>query len=101
VRGEIPNPDLKLIPGSTFSVSIGLTGNEAPVVPGLAIQWDRSGAFVWRIKDDGTVERIEAAILARDGDRVFIDAALKPGEKVVYEGGGLLSAGQKVKQQGS
>src|SRR5690606_20848687 len=33
VRGEIPNPDFTLIPGSTFSVSVRLEGNETPVVP--------------------------------------------------------------------
>lgn len=101
VRGEIPNPDLALIPGSTFSVSVQLAGDEHPVVPGLAIQWDRKGAYVWRLKDDATVERVDAAIIARDGDRVFVDAALKPGEKVVSEGGGLLRAGQAVKLQGA
>jgi RND family efflux transporter MFP subunit len=101
VRGEIPNPDLSLIPGSTFSVSVRLSGNESPVVPGLAIQWDRAGAFVWRLTPDNTVERIDAAILARDGDRVFIDAKLQAGDKIVSEGGGLLRAGQKVKQLGS
>lgn len=101
VRGEIPNPDLKLIPGSTFSVTVRLSGEQSPVVPGLAIQWDRSGAYVWRLAADETVERIDAAILSRDGDRVFIDAALKPGDKVVHEGGGLLTTGQKVKLQGS
>lgn len=101
VRGEIPNPDLKLIPGSTFSVTVRLSGAESPVVPGLAIQWDRAGAYVWRITTDSTVERVDAAIIARDGDRVFVDAQLKPGEKIVSEGGGLLTAGQKVKQVGS
>jgi RND family efflux transporter MFP subunit len=101
VRGEIPNPDLKLIPGSTFSVTVRLAGEKSPVVPGLAIQWDRNGAYVWRLKDDSTVERVDAAILARDSDRVFIDAALKDGDKIVNEGGGLLSAGQTVKQLGS
>jgi len=101
VRGEIPNPDLSLIPGSTFSVSVQLSGDKSPVVPGLAIQWDRNGAYVWRLKEDSTVERVDAAILARDGDRVFVDAALEPGQKIVNEGGGLLSAGQKVKQVGS
>ncbi len=98
VRGEIPNPDLSLIPGSTFSVSVTLAGNEVPVVPGLAIQWDRDGAFVWRLKQDNTIERVNVAILARNGDRVFIDAPLKAGEKVIHEGGGLLRAGQAVKQ---
>ena len=84
VRAEVPNPDQSLIPGSTFSVSIQLTGDESPVVPGLAIQWDRAGAFVWRITDDNTVERVNAAILARNGDRVFIDAPLKTVDKFVH-----------------
>lgn len=98
VRGEIPNPELALIPGSTFSVSVQLAGDEAPVVPGLAIQWDRAGAFVWRLKEDSTIERVDAAIISRDGDRVYIDSPLKAGEKVISEGGGLLNAGQAVKQ---
>lgn len=101
VRAEIPNPDLSLIPGSTFSVSVQLTGEKSPVVPGLAIQWDRAGAYVWRLTAESAVERVDAAIIARDGDRVFIDAKLAAGDKIVHEGGGLLTAGQQVKQQGS
>ncbi len=100
VRGEIPNTDFALIPGSTFSVSVTLAGDEVPVVPGLAIQWDRNGAFVWRLKPDNAIERVNVAILARNGDRVYLDAPLKAGEKVIHEGGGLLRAGQAVKQQG-
>lgn len=101
VRGEVPNPDETLIPGSTFSVSVRLTGDESPVVPGLAIQWDRNGAYVWRVTGDNTVERVNAAILARDGDRVYIDAALKAGDRIVHEGGGFLREKQQVRQAGS
>lgn len=101
VRGEIPNTDQSLIPGSTFSVTVRLSGEATPVVPGLAIQWDRAGAYVWRLKPDDTVERVETAIIARDGDRVFVEAALKAGERIVHEGGGLLTAGQKVTTPGS
>ena len=101
VRGEVPNPEQTLIPGSTFSVSVQLTGEESPVVPGLAIQWDRMGAYVWRVTDENTVERVPAAILARDGDRVFIDAALKAGERIVREGGGFLREKQQVRLAGS
>lgn len=99
VRAEIPNPNSELIPGSTFSVSIQLPGEEAPLVPGLAIQWDRKGAYVWRLNEANTVERVDAVILARDGDRVIIQAALKVGDKVVHEGGGSLRAGQAVRPQ--
>ncbi len=99
VRAEIPNPDYKLIPGSTFSTSVQLPGDERPVVPALAIQWDRQGAFVWRMTDKNTVERVNVAILARDGDRVNVDADLKSGEKIVVEGGSFLRAGQTVRPQ--
>jgi RND family efflux transporter MFP subunit len=97
VRAEIPNPESKLIPGSTFSISIQLPGQEAPSVPALAIQWDREGAFVWKLGEKNTVERVNAAIIARDGDRVMIDALLKPGDKVINEGGGSLRASQTVR----
>jgi multidrug efflux pump subunit AcrA (membrane-fusion protein) len=97
VRAEIPNPESKLIPGSTFAISIQLPGQEAPAVPALSIQWDREGAFVWKLGEKNTVERVNAAIIARDGDRVMIDALLKPGDKVVSEGGGSLRASQTVR----
>lgn len=101
VRAEIPNPDLKLIPGSTFSISVQLPGQDSPVVPALAIQWDRQGAFVWRVTDQNTVERVNAAILDRNGDNVDIDAQLKSGDKVVREGGSSLRDGQTVRPQSS
>jgi RND family efflux transporter MFP subunit len=101
VRGEIPNPSLSLIPGSTFSISVRLPGQETPLVPGLAVQWDRRGAFVWRVGDKNAVERVDIAILSRDGDRVMVDAELKAGDKIVHEGGDQLRAGQTVQPQGS
>jgi RND family efflux transporter MFP subunit len=101
VRGEIPNPTNALIPGSTFSISIQLPGDEAPMVPALAIQWDREGAYVWRLTPENTVERVNVAIVGRNGDRVLVDAPLKAGEKVVHEGGGSLRAGQTVRPQSS
>jgi RND family efflux transporter MFP subunit len=101
VRGEIPNPSLALIPGSTFSISVRLTGQDTPLVPGLAVQWDRRGAFVWRLGDKNAVERVDIAILSRDGDRVMVDAKLKAGDKIVHEGGDQLRAGQAVQPQGT
>lgn len=101
VRGEVPNPTLTLIPGSTFSISVRLPGQEAPLVPGLAVQWDRRGAFVWRLTPANAVERVDIAIVSRNGDRVMVDAALKAGDKVVHEGGDQLRPGQTVKPQGS
>jgi len=101
VRAEVPNPDLKLIPGSTFSISVRLPGTDAPVLPALSIQWDRQGAFVWRVGADNKVERVSAAILAREGDRVHIEADLATGDKVVVEGGSALRPGQVVRLEPS
>ena len=86
MRAEIPNSDLKLIPGSTFSISVQLPGQDAPVVPALAIEWDRQGAFVWRVSEANTVERVNVAILGRDGDLVNLDAKLNANDKVVSRG---------------
>jgi hypothetical protein len=97
VRAEIPNPDLSLIPGSTFSINIVIGGEQAAMVPGLAIQWDRQGAYVWRLTAHNKVERVNVGILSRDGDRVLVDAALEPGERVVHEGGDALRPGQTVR----
>lgn len=99
VRAEIPNPDLTLIPGSTFSISVELAGDERPVVPALAIQWDREGAFVWRVSDTNKVERVNVAILSRNGDRVYVDAKLAAGDKIIHEGGNALRPGQDVRPQ--
>ncbi|HXE01755.1 MAG TPA: efflux RND transporter periplasmic adaptor subunit [Hyphomicrobium sp.] len=101
VRAEIPNSDLKLIPGSTFSISVQLPGQDAPVVPALAIEWDRQGAFVWRVSEANTVERVNVAILGRDGDLVNLDAKLNANDKVVSEGGSSLRDGQTVRPQSS
>lgn len=101
VRAEIPNPNLSLIPGSTFSISVELTGTETPVVPALAIQWDREGAFVWRVKEGNKIERVNAAILSRNGDRVYVDAKLSAGDKIIHEGGSSLRPGQDVRPQES
>jgi RND family efflux transporter MFP subunit len=101
VRGEIPNPTLALIPGSTFSISVRLPGQQTPLVPGLAVQWDRRGAYVWRLTASNAVERVDIAIVSRNGDRVMVDAQLKAGDKIVFEGGDQLRSGQTVRPQGS
>jgi multidrug efflux pump subunit AcrA (membrane-fusion protein) len=53
------------------------------------------------VTDKNTVERVNVAILARDADRVHVDADLKAGDKVVLEGGSVLRNGQTVQPQGS
>ncbi len=97
VEAKLPNENGRLIPGSTFSVDLQIEGDTAPAVPGLSIQWDRSGAYVWRLGPDKDAERVGIAILERGDDRVLVDADLAAGDVIVYEGADQVRAGQTVK----
>jgi multidrug efflux pump subunit AcrA (membrane-fusion protein) len=80
----------------TFSVSIQIPGERLPVVPGLAIQWDRNGAFVWALGEGSTVKRVGVTIRRRENDTVAVEATLKDGDQVVIEGTQGLRDGASV-----
>ncbi|HET7410824.1 MAG TPA: efflux RND transporter periplasmic adaptor subunit, partial [Paracoccaceae bacterium] len=81
VRARIPNDEQALIPGATFSIEVPVEGATMPVVPALAVQWSRDGAYVWRIRNGG-VERVPVVTAKRDGDDVFVEATLDEGALV-------------------
>lgn len=84
-EATLPNAENRLISGMTFSVEVRLPGEKLPMIPGIAIQWDRSGAFVWVLADN-KVRRVGVTIRQRDNDKVAVEAALKDGDQVVIEG---------------
>ncbi|MEM9726108.1 MAG: efflux RND transporter periplasmic adaptor subunit [Pseudomonadota bacterium] len=100
VEARLPNPEGRLLPGSTYAVVVRLRGERAPTVPSLALQWDRQGAHVWRVTAENTVERVDAVIVKREGDRIALRAALNAGDRIVHEGGDALSAGDRVVSPG-
>ena len=95
VRALIPNAENLLTPGMTFSITVPIEGETMPVVPALAVQWSREGAFVWRIEDGG-VERVPVVIGKRDGDEVYVQAALDSDDLVAVEGAQKLNANSTV-----
>jgi RND family efflux transporter MFP subunit len=86
VHASVPNPDGRLISGMTFSVSLRIEGRKLPSMPGLAIQWDRNGAFVWRVGDNNKVQRVGVTIRRRENNMVSVEGKIAPGDKVVIEG---------------
>jgi RND family efflux transporter MFP subunit len=86
IEATFDNDDGALLPGAIFAVSTTSEGEPAAAVPGLAIQWDRSGAYVWKRGPDGTALRAEVNILQRTDDVVLVSGAVKPGDAVVSEG---------------
>ena len=95
VRARIPNPDQVLTPGTTFSIDVPIEGEVMPVVPALAVQWSRDGAFVWRL-GDGPVERVPVVIGKREGDDVYVAASLADGDLIAVEGAQKLNANSTV-----
>jgi RND family efflux transporter MFP subunit len=98
VRARIPNPGQLLTPGTTFSIEVPAEGSAMPIVPALAVQWSRDGAFVWRIRDGG-VERVPVVIGKRDGDNVFVEAELDEGALVAVEGAQKLNETSSITVQ--
>jgi hypothetical protein len=64
-------------------------------VPSLSIQWDRQGAFVWKLTGD-TVHRTAVTILDRSGRDVSVIAELAKGDPVIVQGVQSLREGVKV-----
>jgi len=79
----------------TFAVTVPITGEALPVVPALAVQWSRAGAFVWRVAGP-KAEKVPVVIRKRDGDAVFVEAALKPEDTVAVEGAQKLNETSEV-----
>ncbi len=93
VEAVLANDDLSLVPGSTFSINLAVPGRRAVVAPGLAIQWDRAGSYVWRRSVNGVAERIPVTILQRTAQSVLIDAPLAETDYIVAEGADLVRPG--------
>ncbi len=71
--------------------------DQAMVIPSSAILTDSAGqSYVWRVREDGTVERADVTVSYDDGTRAVVRGDISPGDRVVQAGGGSLEAGQKV-----
>ncbi|MEZ5892006.1 MAG: efflux RND transporter periplasmic adaptor subunit [Parvularculaceae bacterium] len=87
------NPSNALFPGAVFAVTTTAEGERAVSVPGLAVQWDRSGPYVWKRAGDGKAVRANVVILQRTDDLVLVKGDLSPGEAVVAEGADRMRPG--------
>lgn len=106
IRAEIPNKADRLRPGMSFTLSLNLPGEAVVATPEIALQWERDGAYVWRVKD-GVSERVSVQLIARQDGSALVrnlegaEAPLEPGDKVVVEGVQRLKHGRKVRVLGA
>lgn len=93
VRAEVQNPESVLLPGMTFSVSLASPDKPMPMVPAVAVLWSRDGAYVWRLGEGNTPERVGIVLRHRLRDTIWVEADLKEGDAVVVDGAFKVSQG--------
>ncbi|MEE2950651.1 MAG: efflux RND transporter periplasmic adaptor subunit [Pseudomonadota bacterium] len=85
-EARIDNEDDRLRPGMSFAVTVALEGKDYLATDPLAVVWERTGPFVWKVAG-GKAEKAPVRIVQRDVDRVLVVSdALQPDDLVVVEG---------------
>ncbi|MCG6122370.1 MAG: efflux RND transporter periplasmic adaptor subunit [Microvirga sp.] len=95
IRAAVDNSDDRLRPGMAFLVRTNFVGETHAAVPLLALQWDRDGAYVWRVHD-GVVRRIDVDVVERGDASALIAGEIAAGDQIVVEGVQRLRDGSGV-----
>src|SRR5258705_7167857 len=101
LRGGVPNPKPKLLPGmyARGQIEQGID-RDAIAVPEQAIQRNGGGGSeVFVVKDDNRVALQPVRIGSQQDGQWFVTEGLKSGDKVVVEGFQKFAAGDKVRPQ--
>ena len=95
LRIRIPNGDI--LPGTLAEVRLPLRERRnVTVVPVSAIVRDEGEAYVFRVRADETLERVQVSLGIRQGQQVVIEEGLAPGTRIVARDVAALASGQKV-----
>lgn len=86
------------VPGTAVRVMVPTEEKKTrTVVPRDALVIRRDGIYIFRVKDDNTVERIQVTTGAAVDDEIAIIGEIKDGDKIVIRGNERLRQGQSVK----
>ncbi|MHB8912741.1 MAG: efflux RND transporter periplasmic adaptor subunit [Lysobacter sp.] len=101
IRGDFANADRALRPGMLLQVTLSRPDRPALLVPEIAVVQVGNDAYVFRVKPDNSVERVDVQIGARRGGLAEVSEGLKAGDRVVVDGTGKLRPGSKVVEGGA
>ncbi len=96
VRADLPNSERLLRPGMLVNVTLPSAERQALMVPEIAVVQVGRDSFVYRAKDDGTVEQVRLTLGARGDGKVEIVEGAKAGDRIVVDGTGKLRPGAKI-----
>ncbi|WP_407354354.1 efflux RND transporter periplasmic adaptor subunit [Luteimonas sp. R10] len=100
VRGDFPNADGALRPGLLMQVVLERPAREALVVPEIAIVQVGRDTFVYRVREDDTVEQAPIEVGARVAGRAEVVSGLSGGDRIVVDGTGKLRTGMAIEDTG-
>ncbi len=84
--------------GQLVSVGVPIrSGRASLTVPRDALVLRQDGAFVFRINDDNTAERIAVNVGDSDGDRIGVEGDLSAGDRIAIRGAENLQPGSEVR----
>lgn len=98
VRADFPNVDRVLRPGMLVNVELAGSEREALLVPEIAVVQVGRESFLYRVKDDDSVEQVPVTIAARSEGRAEIASGASIGDRIVVEGTGKLRPGAKISE---
>ena len=82
----VENKDLKLIPGMLLDIKIIYDKREQLGIPENSLLIQGEAAFVYKVLEDNTVNKIKVKIGKRNFGKVSIIDGLSLGDKIVTEG---------------
>jgi membrane fusion protein, multidrug efflux system len=99
LRASFPNAKHMLWPGELIDARLLLeTRHEGLTIPASAVQQGPSGAFVWVIGPDESVQTRPVVVSQISETQVLIDSGLHANEKIVVQGQYRLVAGAHVRE---
>ncbi len=96
VRAEMPNPERLLRPGMLLAVRLYRAPRRTIVVPEIAVIQVGTEAFVYRVSQEQTAERVKITLGSRRRGEVEVVSGLAAGETIVTEGAVKLREGARI-----
>ncbi|MEC7796901.1 MAG: efflux RND transporter periplasmic adaptor subunit, partial [Pseudomonadota bacterium] len=103
-RAEFPNPGGRIRPGMLLRVSVQQGQRQSAAVPEAAVQYEGSGAFVYRIApgaEGSTAQRVEVETGAVENGFVEILSGLEVGDRIIGSGLNRIQPGAAVSVAGA
>ena len=97
IYAKFDNPQKLLKVGGTVTVTVASKqGVMRTAIPPTAILQDTQGPYVWALDAAGKASRRTIARGDLNGDWVFVEKGLKPGEKIVADGAHKVRKGDRI-----